>query len=91
MAQAFNLAERYQLPVLMITDHYLANSYFTTDKFDLSKVTIDRGLLFDKNKSTGGSIKDTLTPNRGFHRGHFPATGTLWWWPIPTNMTKPGI
>jgi 2-oxoglutarate ferredoxin oxidoreductase subunit alpha len=53
MIQAFNIAERYQLPVLLITDHYMANSYFTTDKFDLSKVTIDRGLLFDKNKTAG--------------------------------------
>ncbi len=52
-AQAFNLAERYQLPVLLITDHYLANTYFTTDKFDLGKVTIDRGFLFDKNKTVG--------------------------------------
>jgi len=47
--KAFNLAEKYQLPVMIITDHYLANSYFTTDKFDLSKVTIDRGLLFTKS------------------------------------------
>ena len=53
MTQAFNIADRYQLPVLLITDHYLANSYFTTDKFDLNKVHIDRGLLFDKNKSAG--------------------------------------
>ncbi len=47
--KAFNLAEKYQLPVLIITDHYLANSYFTADKFDLNKVTIDRGLVFTKN------------------------------------------
>jgi 2-oxoglutarate ferredoxin oxidoreductase subunit alpha len=53
MTQAFNIADRYQLPVLLITDHYMANSYFTTDKFDLNKVHIDRGLLFDKNKSAG--------------------------------------
>jgi 2-oxoglutarate/2-oxoacid ferredoxin oxidoreductase subunit alpha len=53
MVKAFNLAEKYQIPVLIITDHNLANSYFTTEKFDLSKVAIDRGLLFDKNKATG--------------------------------------
>jgi 2-oxoglutarate ferredoxin oxidoreductase subunit alpha len=51
--KAFHLAEKYQLPVLIITDHYLANSYFTTDKFDLSKVTIDRGMLFTKNNGSG--------------------------------------
>ena len=61
----FQLAEKYQLPVLIITDHYLANSYFTTDKFDLSKVKIDRGLLFDKNKAAGTNIKDTLITESG--------------------------
>ena len=51
--KAFNLAEKYQLPVLIITDHYLANSYFTTNKFDLNKVKIDRGLLFTKYENSG--------------------------------------
>jgi len=91
MTQAFNIAERYQMPVLLITDHYMANSYFTADKFDLSKVTIDRGLLFDKIKPPAVRIKDMLMPNRAFRRGPSPATETLWWWQIPTSMMKPGI
>ena len=41
--KAFNLAERYQLPVVLLTDQHLASSYSTIDKFDLSRVTIDRG------------------------------------------------
>ncbi len=44
--KAFNLAEKYQLPVIMLTDQHLASSYTTVDLFDLSKITIDRGLLF---------------------------------------------
>lgn len=48
--KAFNLAERYQLPILILSDHYLAGSYFTTDKFDVNRVMIDRGLLFSENK-----------------------------------------
>jgi 2-oxoglutarate ferredoxin oxidoreductase subunit alpha len=44
--KAFNLAERYQLPVLILTDHYLATSYATVDGFDLSRVAIDRGEIF---------------------------------------------
>jgi 2-oxoglutarate ferredoxin oxidoreductase subunit alpha len=47
--KAFNLADIYQLPVIIITDHHLASSYFTADKFDLSKVVIDRGELFVEN------------------------------------------
>lgn len=51
--KAFNLAEKYQLPVIILTDHHLATSYTTVEPFDLSKVAIDRGLLFstDENPS----------------------------------------
>jgi len=42
--KAFNMAEKYQIPVIILTDHYLATSYFTTEKFDLTGVYIDRGL-----------------------------------------------
>jgi 2-oxoglutarate ferredoxin oxidoreductase subunit alpha len=49
--KAFNLAEKYQLPVLIITDHHLASSYGTVDRFDLSKVTIDRGLFYSAKGS----------------------------------------
>ncbi len=44
--KAFNWAEKYQLPVIILTDHHLASSYATVDPFDLSQVTVDRGLLF---------------------------------------------
>ncbi|MBN2075371.1 MAG: 2-oxoacid:acceptor oxidoreductase subunit alpha [Dehalococcoidales bacterium] len=44
--EAFNLADIYQTPVIILTDHYLASSYATVDKFDLSKVIIDRGELY---------------------------------------------
>ncbi len=44
--KAFNLAEKFQLPVILLTDQHLASSYATVDPFDLSQVTIDRGLLF---------------------------------------------
>lgn len=46
VVKAFNLAEKYQMPVLIITDHHLASSYATVEPFDLSKVTIDRGLVY---------------------------------------------
>jgi 2-oxoglutarate ferredoxin oxidoreductase subunit alpha len=49
--KAFNLAERYQLPVIILTDQHLASSYATVDRFDLSKVTVDRGLLFSGDEA----------------------------------------
>jgi 2-oxoglutarate ferredoxin oxidoreductase subunit alpha len=48
--KAFNLAEKYQTPVIVMTDHHLASSYATVEKFDLSKVIIDRGLLLSKEE-----------------------------------------
>ncbi|HUW24658.1 MAG TPA: 2-oxoacid:acceptor oxidoreductase subunit alpha [Patescibacteria group bacterium] len=48
-AEAFNLAERYQVPVILLTDKYLAESCFSRLKEILDKVVvrIDRGKLFD--------------------------------------------
>jgi len=45
--QAFNLAERYQTPALVLSDHYLAVAYRTLelDALDLNEVRIDRGAL----------------------------------------------
>jgi 2-oxoglutarate ferredoxin oxidoreductase subunit alpha len=55
--QAFNLAERYQTPALVLSDHYLAVGYRTieVDALDFDKVTIDRGDLLTREDL------DTLT------------------------------
>ncbi|MEK6887404.1 MAG: 2-oxoacid:acceptor oxidoreductase subunit alpha [Candidatus Aenigmatarchaeota archaeon] len=42
---AFNIAEKYQMPVIILTDKYLGESYATTMEFDTRGVKIDRGLL----------------------------------------------
>ena len=43
MGQAFNLAEEYQMPVVVLSDQHLAGSYTTVPPFDLSRVEIKRG------------------------------------------------
>jgi len=48
--KAFNIADRYQIPVIILTDHHLATSYGVVDKFDLSKIMIDRGQRFSVEK-----------------------------------------
>lgn len=51
-AKALNLAEQYQIPVIVLTDTHLANSYTDTPEFDLSGFKIERGaLLADKDVS----------------------------------------
>lgn len=45
--QAFNLADRYQTPTLVMSDHYLAAAFRTVeaDALDFDEVEIDRGEL----------------------------------------------
>ncbi len=42
---AFNLAEQYQIPVIVLAEQYLSESFFTVDPFDLSKVERKTSLL----------------------------------------------
>lgn len=44
-AKAFNLAEVYQTPVIVLVDKFVCEAHKTTDKFDLERVKIDRGKL----------------------------------------------
>ncbi len=42
---AFNLAEKYQMPVIVMTDKFLGESYSTVEEFDTKHVKIERGKL----------------------------------------------
>jgi 2-oxoglutarate ferredoxin oxidoreductase subunit alpha len=44
-AKAHNLAEKYQVPVIIMSDKNLSESVFSTEKFDQSKVKIERGKI----------------------------------------------
>ncbi|MEI6462156.1 MAG: 2-oxoacid:acceptor oxidoreductase subunit alpha [bacterium] len=43
--EAFNLTEKWQVPVLFLTDKFLAESLFLSEKFDPRKVKIERSVL----------------------------------------------
>jgi 2-oxoglutarate ferredoxin oxidoreductase subunit alpha len=45
---AFNLAEQYQIPVIVLAEQYLSESFFTVEPFDLSKVERKTSLLSDE-------------------------------------------
>jgi 2-oxoglutarate ferredoxin oxidoreductase subunit alpha len=51
-SEAFNLAERFQIPVIILGDKFLIESHQTTTPFDFSKITIDRGDYITKWNST---------------------------------------
>ncbi|MBE3583979.1 MAG: 2-oxoacid:acceptor oxidoreductase subunit alpha [Limnochordaceae bacterium] len=65
-ARAFNLAEKYQLPVIILTDAYLANTVQTVPRAALnpSQVQVDRGELLDEeqlDKLQGPYLRYRLT------------------------------
>ena len=71
-AEAFNLAERYQVPVIVLTDQYLATSYVTADKFDLSKISIDRGDLAGGDGRGSGDYRRHAFTESGISPRAFP-------------------
>ncbi|MCZ7393833.1 MAG: 2-oxoacid:acceptor oxidoreductase subunit alpha [Candidatus Methanoperedens sp.] len=85
-AEAFNIAEKYQTPVIVLTDKYLAESHKTTEKFDAGRITIDRGLyaqsselaaspeatFFKRYKFTENGISPRTIP--GTKKGLYTAT-----------------
>jgi len=42
-AEAFNIADQWQVPVFVMTDHNLADAQAALEEYDLTRVTIDRG------------------------------------------------
>ena len=70
--KAFNWAEKYQLPVIILTDHHLASSYATVDPFDLSKVIIDRGLLFSEKEEEPSEYMRHRVTQSGISPRAFP-------------------
>ncbi len=53
---AFNLAERFQVPVIILTDKYLAESYSAQEVFDDKSLRIDRGKLLNQEQLNAAGI-----------------------------------
>lgn len=60
-AEALNLAEKYQTPVIILIDKFLSESHKSVEPFDVGKIRIERGKL------TGGT--------EGYQRYQFTADG----------------
>lgn len=65
-ADAFNLAERYQSPVIILTDKYLGESAMTTSTLPQASVSVDRGLVLTPRE---------LSKRKNFQRYELTATG----------------
>lgn len=81
---ALNLAEKYQIPVILISDRYLSESLRTTLPFDLEGMAIDRGKLltqarldevadYRRYEDTEDGVSPRALP--GMRNGMFVANG----------------
>jgi 2-oxoglutarate ferredoxin oxidoreductase subunit alpha len=78
IGEAFNLAERYQLPVLFLLDKYISSSKMTVDEFDQEEITIDRGKLIPKNKLVKDYKRFEITED-GVSPRALPGSPNVFW------------
>ncbi|QQE80384.1 2-oxoacid:acceptor oxidoreductase subunit alpha [Alicyclobacillus sp. SO9] len=78
VGEAFNLAEKYQCPVIVMTDLQLSLSKQTTDVLKLEDITIDRGLIAtesdfnDEGERQSGEFKRYEITESGVSKRAFP-------------------
>ncbi len=75
-SNAFNLAERYQCPVVMMMDLFLSEHVETIDQPNLDAVTIDRGKIVTEQKEQG-RFKRYLITDDGVSPRSLPGTKGL--------------
>lgn len=71
-ARAFNIAEKYQIPVLLMSDQYLADSIVSKEPFDFSKIKIERYITneidtdekYKRYKFTEDGISPRILPGK---------------------------
>ncbi len=80
-AEVFNLAEKYQMPVIHLLDKGMANSSQTYPVFDYSKVNIDRGLIVGEKELEGKAYKRFQFTETGISPRAFLGTknGVQWY------------
>lgn len=72
-ARAFNMADKYQIPVTILSDQYLADSGVTMEPYDFSKIKIERHLAdtdtvgdepYKRYKVTESGISPRIVPGK---------------------------
>lgn len=69
---AFNIAEKYQLPVIITGDKYLGECHWTCEPYDLKRVGIERGKLVSEADLQKGGFKRYAFTEDGVSPRWFP-------------------
>src|SRR3989338_7548029 len=76
-AEALNLAEIYQCPVILLSDLLLSEHYETIDDLDFSKVKIERGEIVEGIQNGNGGYKRYLSTPSGISPRALPGTAGM--------------
>ncbi|WP_299286041.1 2-oxoacid:acceptor oxidoreductase subunit alpha [Thermoflexus sp.] len=77
--EAFNWADRYQMPVIVLVDKYLASSYVTVPRFNTRNLVIDRGVRYRPDGQQDGYLRHAVTES-GISPWVVPGTeGVVFW------------
>jgi len=63
--KAFNIADTYQIPVIVMLDKYLSENHFSYERLDFKNITVDRGKLLIRSKDIGTGYKRYLNTEDG--------------------------
>lgn len=68
--QAFNLADRYQVPVFVLTDQYLMDTYYNVDRFDIEACKVESHTVtadadYRRYALTDNGVSPRAVPGKG--------------------------
>jgi 2-oxoglutarate/2-oxoacid ferredoxin oxidoreductase subunit alpha len=59
--ESFNWADRYQVPVIVLLEKFLASSLFTSDPIKMDDLKVDRGMIFQPNGNAEAYRRHLIT------------------------------
>ncbi|MDA3810762.1 MAG: 2-oxoacid:acceptor oxidoreductase subunit alpha, partial [Spirochaetaceae bacterium] len=63
--RAFNHADQYQIPVIILTDQYFVDTYYDTPEFDLEKIKVEKHMVETDDNYRRYKITDSGISPRG--------------------------
>ena len=61
--RGFHLADKWQVPVIVLSDLLLSEHFETMEEFPMEQVQIDRGLIWDGKNGGGPFLRYQITPD----------------------------
>ena len=71
-ARAFNIADRYQIPVIVLSDQHIADSFFTVDQYNLDRIPTETSMISTRTLSEMAEYKRYAITDSGISPRAYP-------------------